>query len=190
MKNVIIGIIGVLIVLYTTLMGLDVLTIQSHKNQIEKHLSRVVKNILEDEYKSGDEATVKQVLQEEIEDSISRNAELTVEIKALDLQKGILSVKVTGSIPTITGKQKDIQVEKTAFMEQMVTNQPMYTVTFWVEDEVYKEYQISMGDKCPLPKEPGANFVGWKEYGTEQLSTLTELNQVYQDRTYVAVFEP
>lgn len=189
MKNIILGIIAVFITIYTILMGLNVLTIQSHKNLIEKHVSRIVKNVLEHEYQSGDETAVKQMLQEEIEDSISNSAQLFVEIQEIDLQKGILSVKVTERIHTITGKQKDIVVQKTAIMEQIATNLSKVTVTFLIEDEVYKEYEITKGKECPLPKEPGESFVGWKEFGTDYMPTLNEFDQVWENRIYVAVFE-
>ena len=122
MKNIILGMIGVLVTLYTLLIGLNVLTVQSHKNLIDRHLSRIMKNVLENEFPDGDETVVKQLLQEEIKNSISRNAELEVEVLALDLQKGILSVRVTECIQTVTGEAKEIVVEKTAIMEQIVTD--------------------------------------------------------------------
>lgn len=189
MKNIILGIAAVFIIIYTVLIGLHVLTIQSHKNQLEKHTSRIVKNMLENEYQCGDETAVGQMLQEEIEGSISSNGQLFVEIQAIDLQKGILSVKVTERIDTITGKQKDIVVEKTAIMEQTATNLPKVMVTFLIEDEVYKEYEITKGKACPLPKEPSGNFSGWKELGAEELATTDVWTQVWENRVYEAVFE-
>lgn len=120
MKNILLGMIGVLIIIYTLLIGLNVLTVQSHKNQLEKHLSRIVKNVLEGEYQCGEEEAVQQMLQGEIAASVSPNVTVLVEIQAIDLQKGILSVKVTETLKTLTGDQKEIVVEKTAIMERPV----------------------------------------------------------------------
>lgn len=118
MKNILLGMIGVLITIYTVLMGLNVLMMQTQKNQLEKNLSRIVKNVLEGEYEHGEELAVEQMLREEIEASIPSRNRVTVEIQALDLQKGILSVKVTETIRTLTGTEKEIVMEKTAIVER------------------------------------------------------------------------
>lgn len=194
MKNIILGVIGIFITIYTLLIGLNILTVQSHKNQLEKHLSRIVKNVLESAYQTGEKETVKQMLLEEISDSISTTNEVSVEIREIDLQKGILSVKVIDQITTITGAKKEIVMEKTAIMDKIATNLEMVTVTFWVEEEVYKEYQIVKGYKCPMPKSPSdlsqaGKFIGWKEFGTEKIIDTEQLNEIWENRVYVAVFE-
>lgn len=120
MKNVLLGMIGILITLYTLLIGLNILLVQSHQNQLEKHLSRTVKNVLEGEFLSDDESAVRQMIQEEILDSISPNATAKVEIRVLDLQKGIISVRVIETVTTLTGNKKEIVMEKTAIVERSV----------------------------------------------------------------------
>lgn len=118
MKNILLGMIGVFITIYTVLIGLNVLMIQTQKNHLEKNLSRIVKNVLEGEYEHGEELAVEQMLREEIEASVSSRNRVEVEIQALDLQKGILSVKVTETIRTLTGAKKEIAMEKTAIVER------------------------------------------------------------------------
>lgn len=193
MKNVILGVIGVFITLYTLLIGLNILTVQSHKNQLEKHLSRIVKNVLESAYQTEETEAIKQMLLEEITDSISSSNEVTIEIQEMDLHKGILSVKVIDQITTITGAKKEIVVEKTAIMDKVATQFETATVTFWVGEEVYKEYQIVKGNKCPVPKAPTelsqtGNFLGWREFGTEEIITTEQLNEIWENRVYEAVF--
>lgn len=188
MKNIILGIVGVFITIYTMLMGLNILTIQSHKDQLENHLSRIVKNVLEAEYGNRDEDAVKQMLQEEIQNSVSENAKIFVEIQEIDLQKGILSVKVTEEIHTLTDSQREIVVQKTAIMDRVATEPSKVTVTFLVEEEVYKEYQIVKGKSCPLPKEPEGGFLGWREYGTETIVSTEHLKDIWENRVYEAVF--
>lgn len=191
MKNVILGIIGIFITLYTLLIGLNILTIQSHKNQLEKNVSRIVKNVLEGEYQKGEKEAVQQMLLEEISASISSNGTVTVEIQEIDLQKGILSLKVTDQIRTLTGASRQLVIEKTAIMEQTMTSFPKCSVTFMVEGEVYKEYQVEKGHRCPEPKPPVSNqkFLGWKEYGTDLMIMPGQLDEIQENRVYVAVFQ-
>lgn len=118
MKSVMLGMIGFLITIYTLLIGLNVLTIQSHKNQLDRNLSRIIKNVLETEYPYGEGAMVEQMLREEIIASISSKAPISVEIQAIDLQKGVLSVKVTETISTAVGTPREIVMEKTAIVER------------------------------------------------------------------------
>lgn len=119
-KSIILGIIGVFITVYTMLIGLDVLSYQTNKNEIDKHLSRIMKHVLESEYQSGDETLAKQMILQELKDITSGEDEMEVEFQAIDLEKGLLSVKVTKNISMLSGKQKQIVVEKTAIIERVV----------------------------------------------------------------------
>ena len=118
MKNILLGLIGVMITVYTLLIGLNILTVQSHKNQLERNLSRVVKNVLEGEYEQPSEESILQMIQEEVSDVMQDKGKREVEILTMDLQKGILSVRVTEYITTIVGTQKEIVIEKTALVER------------------------------------------------------------------------
>lgn len=120
MKSIILGIIGVFITVYTMLIGLDVLSYQTNKNEIDKHLSRIMKHVLESEYQSGDETLAKQMILQELKDITSGEDEMEVEFQAIDLEKGLLSVKVIKNISMLSGKQKQIVVEKTAIIERVV----------------------------------------------------------------------
>lgn len=127
MKNIMLGIIGILITFYTLMIGLNILYFQTQKNQLEKQVSRIVKNTLEAEYQKEDEAFVKQMLLQEIKNSISeKNGELEVEVQGIDLQKGFLSVRVTKRVEMLNGKEKTIVVEKTAIMDRMYVSHAKY----------------------------------------------------------------
>ena len=120
MKNIILGIIGVCVILYTFFSGLDILTFQTSKNEMEKHVSRILENILEAEYQTGDVEAVKQTLTQEITSAISKNDTVKVEVLAIDLEKGLLSIKVTKQIGLFNGKKREIAVEKTAIIERTI----------------------------------------------------------------------
>ena len=118
MKSIILGIIGTLITLYTFLIGVDILVFQINKNEMEKQVSRIVKHVLEEEYLKDDEATVRQMLIEEIRSSLSSGDTVQIEVKGMDLQKGLLSVRVVQYVRMLNGKEREIVVEKTAIIER------------------------------------------------------------------------
>ena len=120
MKNIMLGIIGTSIVLYTLQIGLNVLYFHTQKNQLEKHVSRVVKNTLEAGFEKEEETFVKQMLLEELKGAISDDGgELEIEVQGIDLQKGFLSVRVTKRVEMLNGNEKTIVVEKTAIMDRL-----------------------------------------------------------------------
>ena len=119
MKNIVLGIIGIGITLYTLLIGLQILSTQTQKNELEKQVSRIVKNTLEAEYGGGDETLAEQMLIQEITSCVSaKSGRVEVDVKAIDLQKGILSVKVTKWVEMLNGREKKLVVEKTAIVER------------------------------------------------------------------------
>lgn len=122
-KNIILGMIGVFISIYTLLIGLDILMYQTSKNQLEKHVSRIVKHVLETNYQRDDVEMVKQMMTEEILSSVSKNGTIIVEIEAIDLEKGLLSVSVTKQIQMLNGKEKEIRIEKTAIVDRVYVDE-------------------------------------------------------------------
>lgn len=122
-KNIILGMIGVFISIYTLLIGLDILMYQTSKNQIEKQVSRIVKQVLETNYQRDDVEMVKQMMTEEILSSVSKNGTIKVEIEAIDLEKGLLSVSVTKQIQMLNGKEKEIRIEKTAIVDRVYVDE-------------------------------------------------------------------
>ena len=120
MKSIILGIIGVFITLYTFLIGIDVLMLQTSKNEMDRQVSRIVSHVLETSHGLEDEAAVRQILLQEIEASISARGKLYVEVPMVDLHRGLLSVRVAQHLRLWNGKEKEIAVEKTAIMERSV----------------------------------------------------------------------
>lgn len=186
MKNIILGILGVLITIYVVCIGLNVYSIQTHQNQLNHTVSRVVEHTLKEMYGTEDITDAKEQLIREIKEGLGTNA-VEVQIHQMDLQKGLLSVSVTEEISLITGNQKKITAEKIAIMERAVTEEPKVHITFMVDEEVYKEYQIVKGEVCPTPKALGEKFIGWIEYGKDKMSPVKEIGAVQEDTVYLAV---
>ena len=119
MKNMILGIIGVFIAIYTIAIGMELYNTQVRKNQLDNSISRIVEEVLETYYK-GSNAQAKSVLEQRIKDSLHTNAELNIEIMALDMEKGIISVSVTEEYTQMNGTTRRESVSKTAIMERTV----------------------------------------------------------------------
>lgn len=118
MKNLILGLIGAFITLYTILIGINLLMIQTRQNEMDRQVSRIVRQVLETQYQTGDEEVVKQMLLQEIRSAISKDKNVRIEILAMDLQKGLLSVKVTQEVKLLNGRKRELVVEKTAIIER------------------------------------------------------------------------
>lgn len=187
MKSVILAFIGILITLYTFSSVFSVFSLQTRKNDLENHLARVVEDFLESAYPNGDEGMVKQRLMNELSKNVDDSGTLTVEVQALDLQKGIISVKASETFRQFNGKKRTIVCEKTAIVEQAVPTESMVTIRFLVEGMLYKEYQIEAGTVCPVPKLPDGEYLGWAERESANESLLTALTQIWEDKIYVAI---
>ena len=119
MKNMILGIIGVFIAIYTIAIGIEIYNTQVRKNQLDNSVSRIVEEVLETYYK-GNDAQAKMVLEERIKDSLHTNAKLNIEIMAFDMEKGIISITVTEEYTQMNGTIRSESINKTAIMERAV----------------------------------------------------------------------
>ena len=193
MKNIVLGIIGALLCLYTILLGLNVYIIATNQNKLENVTARVVERTLEKEYQKGAADAVKKEVVQNIQDEIlgeyGNNKKIKVKLRAIDLEKGILSVEVKQEFYLLNGRKKEIVIEKTALIDKASTEEPKVLVTFMVDEEVYKRYSLVKGEACPTPKVPSESFAGWQEYGQEGEQPKKKIGKVTEDTIYVAVFE-
>ncbi len=186
-KNIILGVIGIFICMHVVFMGMNIYSLQTHKNQLNHVVSRAVEHGLEHGFRTEDELEVIAQVEKEIKDSLNKSDNVVVEVKAIDLKKGLLSVEVTEEFSYITGKTKQISQEKTAIMDQKVIREEFVTVQFLVDGEVYKEYQVVPGEACPLPKLPNDTFSGWIQYGTDNTEVVENIEAVWENQVYLAV---
>lgn len=187
MRNVILAFIGILITLYTFSLVFSVFSLQTRKNDLENHVARVVEDFLESAYQNGSEQVVTQRLINELSQNVDDSGQLEVEVQALDLQKGIISVKVSETFRQFNGKERTIVCEKTAIMEREVSRESKVTITFLADGVLYKEYQVAAGEFCPMPELPDGEYSGWAETKSASASPVTAPTQVWEDKTYVAI---
>lgn len=119
MKNTILGIVGIFITIYTIAISMELYNLQVRKNQLDNSVSRIVQKTLEDYYQ-GDNIQAKQALERGIYESLHPSAKIELEILALDMEKGIISIVVTEEYRQMNGKIRTEGINKTAIMERDV----------------------------------------------------------------------
>lgn len=128
MKNIILGIIGGFLIIYTAVIGLIVYGIQSRENEVQNALSEIVVDTLadyyvpeflrDDDYEPESAETIAQEITEELLRRISSDSEVAVTVIACDLDKGLLSVRVDEAYQLPNGSTRVWAFAKTAIVDQ------------------------------------------------------------------------
>ena len=127
MKNIILGISGGLVLIYTIVICLTIYGNSSRSNEVEYALSQVVMSTLKENYvavamrdaayqPATEEAVLKEV-QEKLLSYVDSDTNVSVSLRACDMEKGILSVSVKETYKTPLGQKKEACYEKTAIVE-------------------------------------------------------------------------
>jgi len=188
MKNVILTVIGLCIVLLTITISFSVFSIQKRKTELEDVVARVTLSVLEEYYTKTDTKRAKWTLYQGITNNLAADAEVNIVIQEMDLQKGILSVKVEERFQQFNGKIKTLVCEKTVLMEKRVPEEAKVYVRFMVGKELYKEFELGKGEICPIPKLPDERILGWAEHENRDVLT-SEIGRVWEDKIYVAIMQ-
>ena len=128
MKNVILGILGAFILLFSTLICLGIYNIGVRKHQLESVLSHVVKHTLENGYQESDETGYEMRLKSDIIEQLGTDANIEIVIHEMDLQKGIVSVTLRESFRQFSGIVKELECTKTAIMERSFIEMPSHPI--------------------------------------------------------------
>ena len=119
MKNLVLAMLGVMIGIYTMGIVFCIYSLETRKNALEEHVSRVLLRTLEQEYQGQDkhQDQVRKALEEELALDVGPNGQVEVEIGYLDLEKGIIHVVVQEHFLQFNGKERTIRCEKTAIVD-------------------------------------------------------------------------
>lgn len=187
MKNILLIFLGIMMLLYTLAIGSEVFAGQAGQNELENCLSRVVEDTLADCYGQKSDEEAMQQLKFDLNGTLGED--IRIQVKAIDMEKGILSVEIVRAYRQFNGKTKELRAEKTAIVEQEIVTTTQVTVSFFAGEELYKEYCLIQGEDCPMPMLPSELYIGWEEYGAEGSGPITEIRQVMEDKVYVAITE-
>ncbi|MBR5562504.1 MAG: InlB B-repeat-containing protein, partial [Clostridia bacterium] len=98
---------------------------------------------------------------------------------------------------TFTGWSPDaviMDAEGMTFEATWVETEGAYTVTYYVDGDVYEEYALALGDELDVPADPfkkGYEFMGWATKADAVTADVVELPATMpaEDLVYYAVFE-
>lgn len=174
--------------LYLSILGLLIYNQQIRKNELDKIVSSVAKATLLEYYKPWEYLGEEQLqrkenqarvqLEEEIRRRCETNTERKIEIKMLDLEKGLVSVKVEETYHLPGGKNKQLQLQKTILMDKPEENENWVQVSFWEGGNCLKEYQAKEGEELPVPQVRGHHILTWRNANS---------GEIYQNQDKVKV---
>ena len=118
LKNIILGFTGCMLVLCTVVSCLSIYSISVRKNELENCTAQVVEQSIKNYYHSGKtDEEAKEALRQELLQRLGSASQLSVDVKACDMEKGILSVRVSEIFTLPGGQKKEVACEKTMIVE-------------------------------------------------------------------------
>lgn len=127
MKNVVLGIIGCFIVIYTAMLSLSIYSVSVRKNQMEKCLSSALMGTMNKYYQPNmyvvdkaavDDMQVENELINNIEDRLTSDSDIETMVYVCDMEKGIISAEIEEEFQLPMGRTKTISCKKTIIADQ------------------------------------------------------------------------
>lgn len=185
MKNAIIALIGIAMVIMVTV-GINTVENKTmRQNELDNNLDKALERTMEiltidPTYRIGKNET--EVAADFIENYLvntTGDATFQIDIKAIDPEKGLLDVEVTGKYSQIIGSGK-VSSRKTVILDDWENNENVYfTVQFEKDNKVIKEVNVHGGDKITksiLPQsmvqEKDTVFKGWRMIKPQESDVL------------------
>lgn len=136
------------------------------KNELEKTLDyaieQAIKPLIRNKSAQITEEICLETLKRNMLTGLESDSDITVSIMGIDVEKGILSVQAEEKFKNPLGKSESIQAERTIVLENYnLGEKGLYTITYKVDNAVYKEYTLKEGSCLPIPVKPTENFQCW-----------------------------
>ena len=195
MKNVILIFTYVVIGALTLGIIVSAMGREARNVELQSNLSNAVEESLanameEKNYTIADQNEFLADVTENITEVLDTNSTVDVKVMKVDLNKGLLSLRVVESFNYVNGKTGSVKCDRTVVFDKRGQDaDDKYDVYYYIsadDDRPYKRYTLLKGDTILIPKEPsraGYTFEGWKDAdGNAPLSDQT----VESGLTYVA----
>lgn len=127
MKNVILGVVSCLLIIYTTMLTLSVYSVYARKNEVDRCLSSALKSAIDryympTVYEPGTvplpDDEIEFELVNDIEDRLNSDSEVDTQIYVCDMEKGIISAQVEEAFRLPMGLEKTISCTKTIIVDR------------------------------------------------------------------------
>ena len=168
---------------------------ESRNVELQSNLSNAVEESLanameEKNYTVTDQNEFLADVAENIAEMLDTNSTVDVKVMKSDLNKGLLSIRVTQSFGYVNGRTGTVSCDRTVlFDKKPQEDDEKIDIYYYIsadDDRPYKRYTLLKGDTIQIPKAPsraGYTFEGWKDAdGNEPFSDAT----VDAEKTYVA----
>lgn len=196
MKHTVYGILLAVIALLVVAILLGVSGKNVRENEIETALNTAIEQALEQwKEKESDEAGDVQGMIADFNrlllQQVESNSEIQVDVLTADAKKGVMDVRVTNTYRNILGQERKIVCRKSVIQEEYTEEMKYYTITFFVDGQVYDQYSLYQGGQLVAPKTPkkdGKTFRYWVKNGESQECVL-EQESVENDLILEAVFQ-
>lgn len=201
MRNAVLIILGVIVGAFTLMSVMTIGGRRERSMELEDNLPSVVEETVEamfteKNYSISDRNEFIADLIENLAYVLDSESEITVEITGIDVDKGLLSVRVRVEYEHPNGDLCRIVCERTVILDQLDETEPeTYTVSFYVNREdivsgrTYKCYQVLAGDTLTAPVAPASEegtFAGWLDVN----DYVADFSQpVTQDLIYYAAWQ-
>lgn len=125
--------------------------------------------LVKKQYNIADEAELAADVSESVAQAVDSDGDITVEVIGSDLEKGVLSVRVTADFKHPDGKDGSVSHERTVVLERPGTpEQALCEVSFYEErgGECHKKVLVKEGEFLTEPLPPvmeGKTFVCWED---------------------------
>ncbi len=125
--------------------------------------------LVKKQYNIADEAELAADVSQSVAQAVDSDGDITVEVIGSDLEKGVLSVRVTADFKHPDGKDGSVSHERTVVLERPGTpEQALCEVSFYEErgGECHKKVLVKEGEFLTEPLPPvmeGKTFVCWED---------------------------
>ena len=178
MKNMIMMIISLVIGVLTLMIIMTTEGRSSHSMELHNNLPSVMEETNE-------------LLADTLEHlifTLDAPCDLRVDVLSCDKELGILSLRTTAAFLHPNGNPGQVSCERTVILDTVPEeNLQSFTITFYIGNELYKQYTILVNDSITAPVPPeapvGMVFHGWK---TNSGSAAVFNQPVTQNLTYYA----
>ena len=172
MKNIIYGVVAILLGMAFTLTVITITGVMNREIEIENALAEAVENSIEacsgrHDYSLDNNEQFVADLMIELSNAIENDSDLKIDVMGVDKDKGYMSIRVTEYYKTVIGATKTAYCETTAFLDRGSTDitSNAVTVTFIDDDNTYMgQATVPLGAYIvpPItPQKAGKTFVGW-----------------------------
>ncbi|MBQ8280625.1 MAG: hypothetical protein IJZ23_12355 [Roseburia sp.] len=193
MKNMIMMIISLVIGVLTLMIIMTTEGRSSHSMELHNNLPSVMEEAMNNMAISKDYTIeeTNELLADTLEHlifTLDAPCDLRVDVLSCDKELGILSLRTTAAFLHPNGNPGQVSCERTVILDTVPEeNLQSFTITFYIGNELYKQYTILANDSITAPVPPeapvGMVFHGWK---TNSGSAAVFNQPVTQNLTYYA----